>query len=250
MEPRGKKTSSKRRRIGGPNLEWWNGKLIKKKWGLNPFPKKANLSLKTFFKFKNLWDGSPWETQRRIFSIDEMIALFDPKDINRSASNYNLDKLLWLNSHYIKNSSDERLIKLLKDFGVDLESNPKSSMILNATKERGKTIKELAEQIKKIINPPEEYDKKALKEGHLKGRAKEIFGPTFKGSSLRRERRIGLKLGLQGGEFTQLKLNLKRKVLGKAFSKGRIWGFWGKNLGDQGPSFKGVWANLILGEGL
>jgi len=86
-------------------------------------------------------------------------------------SNYNLDKLLWLNSHYIKNSSDERLIKLLKDFGVDLESNPKSSMILNATKERGKTIKELAEQIKKIINPPEEYDKKTLKRA-FKGRAK------------------------------------------------------------------------------
>ncbi len=111
---------------------------------------------------------------QEIFSIDEMIALFDPKDINRSASNYNLDKLLWLNSHYIKNSSDERLIKLLKDFGVDLESNPKSSMILTATKERGKTIKELAEQIKKIINPPEEYDKKALKRA-FKGRAKEIL---------------------------------------------------------------------------
>ncbi len=56
-----------------------------------------------------------------------------------------LIRLLWLNSHYIKNSSDERLIKLLKDFGVDLENNPKSSMILTATKERGKTIKELAE---------------------------------------------------------------------------------------------------------
>jgi len=67
-----------------------------------------------------------------------MIALFDPKDINRSASNYNLDKLLWLNSHYIKNSSDERLIKLLKDFGVDLESNPKSQWYLLAQRERGK----------------------------------------------------------------------------------------------------------------
>ncbi len=93
--------------------------------------------------------GGTMEDQE-IFSIDEMIALFDPKDINRSASNYNLDKLLWLNSHYIKNSSDKRLIKLLKDFGVDLESNPKSSMILNATKERGKTIKELQSRLRRL----------------------------------------------------------------------------------------------------
>ena len=38
---------------------------------------------------------------QEIFSIDEMIELFDPKNINKSSSNYNLDKLLWLNSHYI-----------------------------------------------------------------------------------------------------------------------------------------------------
>ena len=111
---------------------------------------------------------------QEIFSIEEMIELFNPKDINRGASSYNLDKLLWLNGHYIKSSSDRRLIKLLKDFGVDLENNPKSSLILNATKERGKTLVELAEQIKKILNTPSEYNKKAQKRA-FKGNAKEIL---------------------------------------------------------------------------
>lgn len=98
---------------------------------------------------------------QEIFSLEEMITLFDPKNINKSSSNYNLDKLLWLNAHYIKNSSDEKLITLLKDFGVDLENNPKASLILNATKERGKTLIELAEQIKLITIAPTEYDEKA-----------------------------------------------------------------------------------------
>ncbi len=111
---------------------------------------------------------------QEIFSLDEMIELFDPNDINPSASSYNLDKLLWLNAHYIKESSDEKLIALLKEFGVDLEGNPKASAILAATKERGKTLVELAAQIKLITEAPTAYDEKAAKKA-FKGDAKEIL---------------------------------------------------------------------------
>jgi len=111
---------------------------------------------------------------QEIFSLDEMIELFDPNDINPSASSYNLDKLLWLNAHYIKESSDEKLIALLKEFGVDLEDNPKASAILAATKERGKTLVELAAQIKLITEAPTAYDEKAVKKA-FKGDAKEIL---------------------------------------------------------------------------
>ena len=111
---------------------------------------------------------------QEIFSIEEMINLFDPNDINKSSSNYNLDKLLWLNAHYIKEASDEKLIGLLKEFDVDLEGNDKASMILNATKERGKTLVDLAEQIKLILDAPEGYDEKSAKKA-FKGEAKEIL---------------------------------------------------------------------------
>jgi len=114
---------------------------------------------------------------QEIFSIEEMIALFDPNDINKSSSNYNLDKLLWLNAHYIKEASDEKLIRLLKEFGVDLEGNEKASIIFTATKERGKTLVELAEQIKLLTIAPESYDEKAAKKA-FKGEAKEILS-TF-----------------------------------------------------------------------
>lgn len=114
---------------------------------------------------------------QEIFSLEEIIKLFDPNDINKSSSNYNLDKLLWLNAHYIKEESDEKLIELLKDFGVDLESNDKASEILTATKERGKTLVELAEQIKLLTIAPTEYDAKSAKKA-FKGEAKEILS-TF-----------------------------------------------------------------------
>ncbi len=111
---------------------------------------------------------------QEIFSLDEMIELFDPGDINPSASSYNLDKLLWLNTHYIKESSDEKLITLLKDFGVDLEGHPRASAILAATKERGKTLVELAAEIERIIQPPASYDERAVKKA-FKGDAKEVL---------------------------------------------------------------------------
>ena len=114
---------------------------------------------------------------QEIFSLEEMINLFDPNDINKSSSNYNLDKLLWLNAHYIKEASDEKLITLLKDFDVDLEGNEKASIILTATKERGKTLVEVAEQIKLLTVAPESYDEKSAKKA-FKGEAKEILS-TF-----------------------------------------------------------------------
>jgi len=111
---------------------------------------------------------------QEIFSIEEMIELFDPQDINKSASNYNLDKLLWLNAHYIKNKSNSELAELLKEFGVDISEHDKLEMLLDATKERGKTLVELAEQINLILTAPTAYDEKAAKKA-FKGEAKEIL---------------------------------------------------------------------------
>ncbi|MEA3456906.1 MAG: glutamate--tRNA ligase [Campylobacterota bacterium] len=119
---------------------------------------------------------------QEIFSLEEMIALFDPEDINKSASSYNLDKLLWLNAHYIKNMPNEELAAKLTAYGVWVEEHDKREMLLDATKERGKTLVELAEQIKLIINAPEAYDAKAAKKA-FKGEASEIlrnFADTLK----------------------------------------------------------------------
>jgi glutamyl-tRNA synthetase len=120
---------------------------------------------------------------QEIFSIEEMIKLFDPKDINKSSSSYNLDKLYWLNSHYIKQKSDDELSSLLVDFGVDIINNSKKSIILNATKERAKTLVELSSQIKLILQSPRSYDEKAFTKAFKDESAKELlkaFGSSLK----------------------------------------------------------------------
>jgi len=109
---------------------------------------------------------------QEIFSLDEMVELFDPSNINKSSSNYNLDKLLWLNAHYIKNMPNDKLTNILKEYGVEIEEHDKLELLLDATKERGKTLVDLAEQIRLILTPPTRYDEKASKKafkGDVKG---------------------------------------------------------------------------------
>jgi glutamyl-tRNA synthetase len=111
---------------------------------------------------------------QEIFSMDEMRELFDPKNINRSASIYNTEKLDWLNSHYIKNTPNQELAKMLEAYDISITSHDKKEILLDAIKERAKTLKEMALLVAEMINPPASYDEKAL-EKSFKGEAVEVL---------------------------------------------------------------------------
>jgi glutamyl-tRNA synthetase len=111
---------------------------------------------------------------QEIFSLEEMVSLFDPSNINKSASSYNLDKLLWLNGHYIKNTPHTKLASMLKDFGVDIDGHDKMEILLDGATQRAKTLVELATQVKLIIDRPTGYVEKAAAKA-FKGDAKEML---------------------------------------------------------------------------
>ena len=111
---------------------------------------------------------------QEIFSMNEMQNLFDPKDINKSASIYNTEKLDWLNSHYIKNTSNTELAELLTQYELVLTSHDKKEILLDELKDRAKTLKELAELTQEILSTPQAYDEKAIKKA-FKGNAIEIL---------------------------------------------------------------------------
>ena len=128
---------------------------------------------------------------QEIFSMDEMIELFNPKDINKSASIYNTEKLDWLNAHYIKNTPNVELAELLTAYDLVLTSHDKKEILLDALKERAKTLKDLAALTKEILDTPTSYEakavKKAFKEGSMEvlnafgakvGNAEELHLPT------------------------------------------------------------------------
>ncbi|MDX1809312.1 MAG: glutamate--tRNA ligase [Sulfurospirillaceae bacterium] len=100
---------------------------------------------------------------QEIFSMDEMIEFFDPSHINKSASAFNDEKLIWINSQYIKKFDSERLIKELEFFDLFIGENPNKEALIDLLRDRAKTIKELAQMVKDIINDPIDYDEKAYR---------------------------------------------------------------------------------------
>ncbi|MCG8378756.1 MAG: glutamate--tRNA ligase family protein, partial [Proteobacteria bacterium] len=108
---------------------------------------------------------------QEIFSIDEMINEFDIKDVNKSASSINPDKLIWLNQHYLKNADNQLLSKslssLFKVMNISIDDGPQLDELIDVQKHRTETIKEMAEQSVFFYKDFDNYDAKSAKK-HLR----------------------------------------------------------------------------------
>ncbi|HHJ17080.1 MAG TPA: glutamate--tRNA ligase [Gammaproteobacteria bacterium] len=119
--------------------------------------------------------GWSYEDQE-IFSIDEMIELFDIADVNRAASVFNTEKLLWLNQHYIKATDPQHIARHLSHhlgrLGIDPSTGPDLHEVAKLQHERAKTLVEMAEISEFFYRDFEEIDPKSAKK-HLKAAALE-----------------------------------------------------------------------------
>lgn len=113
---------------------------------------------------------------KELFSRDEMIALFDIKDVNKTASAFNTEKLQWINQQYIMSANPRDLVaplsEQLKTLGCDVENGPDVIEIVKTQQERAKTLKEMAEKSLLFYNDYDEFDEKAAKK-NLKAAALE-----------------------------------------------------------------------------
>ncbi len=120
-----------------------------------------------------------------IFSREEMIRKFDLKNVGRSPSVFSMEKLLWLNAHYIKTGDAERLASLLIPFlaerGIspDKDFSPPIPDIVRTLQERSRTLVEMADAAIFYFKAPEIYDEEALskfEKKHLLNVYSELIG--------------------------------------------------------------------------
>lgn len=85
---------------------------------------------------------------QEIFTLDEMIALFDLRHVSLSCAAINPEKLDWLNQQHMKMLSAEELALLAEPFFAELglKEGPALFDIVPLMVERVKTLKELAER--------------------------------------------------------------------------------------------------------
>lgn len=112
---------------------------------------------------------------QEIFSVDEMIELFDLNSIGQSASAFNTDKLVWLNQHYIKTLPASEVAEHAKwhfdKLNIDVSAGPTLDQVIEIQADRVKTLKELAEISQYFYQEYQEFDAKAAKK-HLRPVAK------------------------------------------------------------------------------
>ena len=113
---------------------------------------------------------------QEVFSVSEMIELFDINNINKAPSAFNTQKLNWLNQQYIKSlpyeAIEPHLSWHLKNADLDLTGGPEISELIPEFAERVQTLKDLVEVIKPYYSDFESFDEKAAKK-HLRPVAKE-----------------------------------------------------------------------------
>lgn len=111
-----------------------------------------------------------------LFTLDQMVELFDIEDVNKAASAFNTEKLLWINQHYIKNADPARLARLLSlhmgELGIDPAAGPDLVEVVRQQQERARTLVEMAEISAFFYRDYDDFDEKAAKK-HLKVTAHE-----------------------------------------------------------------------------
>lgn len=104
---------------------------------------------------------------QEVFSLSKMIELFDLKNVNKAPGSFNQDKLLWLNQEYIKTADTKHLIDQLawhlNAQSVDVNNGADISKVIDALRERSKTLVEMVNNMKMFYQDFDDFDEKLAK---------------------------------------------------------------------------------------
>ncbi|MGF1615163.1 MAG: glutamate--tRNA ligase [Gammaproteobacteria bacterium] len=104
---------------------------------------------------------------QEVFSLDEMVDLFDIRDVNRAAATFDPDKLLWLSHHYIKNADPAHVARHLSwqmgRINIDPVGGAGLIEVVMVQRERSKTLAEMAHNSVFFYRDFDDYDPVAAK---------------------------------------------------------------------------------------
>jgi glutamyl-tRNA synthetase len=115
---------------------------------------------------------------QEVFTREEMIAAFDIHDVNKAASAFNPEKLLWLNQQHMVRAAPAALVPYLRAQlrRISVDSNDQALLegVILAQRERAKTLKEMAHNSRFFFVERVEIDPKAAAK-HLTADARALL---------------------------------------------------------------------------
>ncbi|WP_420426842.1 glutamate--tRNA ligase [Algiphilus sp.] len=115
---------------------------------------------------------------QEIFTRDEMVQHFDFDHVSSAPARFDMEKAWWVNHQYIKQAPMELLVPELvwhlRRLGIEAEGDPRLAEIVDAQRERCRSMAEMAEKSTFFFQPPAEYAEKDAKK-HFKAPAAEVL---------------------------------------------------------------------------
>jgi glutamyl-tRNA synthetase len=104
---------------------------------------------------------------REQFDRAELIDLFRIEDVNRKASRFDIEKLNWLNQHYLRTLPPERLEPEiewhLRRAGLEPDAGPAAADLVRVQAERCETVTEMVEQSRPFYADYDDFEPGAAK---------------------------------------------------------------------------------------
>lgn len=140
-------------------MDWTeNGETLKGFSGEGYFPE-------ALINFLALLGWNPGNDQE-IFSISELIALFDLEKVHKAGARFDPEKIKWFNHQYLQQKGNDELAvlfgELLKNKGIEV-ATPTLQKIVGLLKERATFVNDFWELGKFFFEAPTQYDEKAMK---------------------------------------------------------------------------------------
>jgi len=112
--------------------------------------------------FLALLGWSPGEDRERM-TLAEMVSLFSLERIGPSPSRFDHEKLAWLNGQYLQDVPAERLLEMLKPFGVPDRDGGLLARAIALHRSRARTLAELARSLAIYGDDPADFDPAGMK---------------------------------------------------------------------------------------
>jgi len=104
---------------------------------------------------------------QELFTLAELVKLFDFADVGDTAGVFNPDKMLWVNHEWLRALSDDELARQALPFfrqaGLPAADDGKLRHVVRMARERAKSFVEMAQQFRYCYAPPELDPKAAAK---------------------------------------------------------------------------------------
>lgn len=172
-----------------PNILNQNRKKLSKRQGdvaVEDFMSKGYLP-EALVNFIALLGWSPGKDQE-IFSMEELIELFDLERVNKSGAVFDVNKLNWMNAHYIREASVKRITKLsipyLLDSGYISQDDVDNryewiEMMVESLKDKLSILSEISEKAALFFNDEIIFEDEECEE-ILKGEQISVLIETFR----------------------------------------------------------------------